>query len=174
MDQVFHPSFFATAYPSTVTALDSAERVFLLAVRWWVTDYRQGEDPVPRLCRSMRIAGVHDAAFSVDQLMSVIARSVRRPITIQCPRCPNISRDETHLLHTASLVQAGEIELAERALRTALLSASGAEFALGPLEGLGELFTRASLFFGRRQKPAEDASSSDTAQLQLTVTRSIH
>jgi hypothetical protein len=69
--------------------------------------------------------------------MAIIARTTRHPVAIHCPRCPRLSRDEIHLLYVASLVQAGECALAERTLRVALLSASGAEFALGPLEGLG-------------------------------------
>jgi hypothetical protein len=54
------------------------------------------------------------------------------------------------LLHAASLAQAGETPRAERALRHALLSAQGAEFAIGPLEGLATLFTEASLRLRRR------------------------
>ena len=103
----------------------------------------------------MRSAGPREAAFSVDRLMAVIARTALRPVAIHCPRCPHLSRDETSVLYAASLVQAGESRTAERALRTALLSAPGAEFALGPLEGLGELFTRARLLFRRRQVPVE-------------------
>jgi hypothetical protein len=98
--------------------------------------HRQGEDPLPNLCEIMRAADAHDAAFSVDQLMAVVARTARRPVAIHCPRCPYLSIDEKHLLHAANLPQSGKSELAERAL----LSAHGAEFALGPLEGLGELF----------------------------------
>jgi hypothetical protein len=128
-----------------------AERAFLIAVRWWVSAFIHDEDPVPHLSQHLHTIGVRDAAFSVDALMAIIARTVRQPIAIRCPYCPHLSADEAHLLHAASLVQAGERALAERALRTALLAASGAEFALGPLAGLGELFARASLLFSRRQ-----------------------
>jgi hypothetical protein len=64
--------------------------------------------------------------------MSVVARSARQPIAIHCPRCPHVSDDEKTLLHAASLAQAGDAQRVEKALRTALLSAQGAEFALGP------------------------------------------
>jgi hypothetical protein len=56
----------------------------------------------------------------------------------------------------AHLAQAGDSHLAEKALRAALLSGQGAEFALGPLEGVGELFAQARLFFRRRRESAED------------------
>jgi hypothetical protein len=49
--------------------------------------------------------------------------------------------------------------MAERALRTALLSAQGAEFALGPLQGLSELFAEAKLFFHWRRSSAADVTT---------------
>ena len=142
MGQVIHLSVPWATYPVITEALDAAERILLLGVRWWAADYRQSVDPMPRLCDAMRTAGPREAAFSVDRLMAVIARTARRPVAIHCPRCPHLSRDETSLLYAASLVQAGERRTAERALRTALLSAPGAEFALGPLEGFGSCSPR--------------------------------
>ena len=169
MGQVIHLAIPSGAYPATT----DAESVFLLAVRWWVEDYRQGADPIPRLCETMRTAGAHDAAFAVDQLVAVVAHTVRQPISIHCPRCPHVSRDEAHLLHATSLVQAGESRMAERALRTALLSASGAEFALGPLQGLGELFTEARLFF-RKRHVEETRPPSDAVWFPPAADRSLH
>jgi len=146
-----------SAYPARTSLLDAAECTLLIAIRWWVAAFRRGEDPMPRLCQDLEIAGSRDAAFSVDGLMAIVARTVRRPIAVNCPRCPHLSEDEAHLLHAASLAQASETDLAERALRTALLSARGAEFALCPLEGLAELFARASLLFTRRRSPGDAA-----------------
>jgi hypothetical protein len=174
MGQVIHLSVPWAAYPVTTEALDAAERILLLGVRWWVADYRQSVDPLPRLCEAMRSAGPREAAFSVDRLMAVIARTALRPVAIHCPRCRHLSRDETSVLYAASLVQAGESRTAERALRTALLSAPGAEFALGPLEGLGELFTRARLLFRRRQVPVEYHSPDDAMWIPADENQSIH
>ena len=150
MGQLIEFPVVTAAYPSVVAKLERPECVLLAANRWWVTDHLRGSDPLPRLCRSMQTVGAHDAAFSIDQLMSVVARAVRRPITIHCPLCSTVSEDEKHLLHAASLAQAGPGDTAERALRTTLLSAQGAEFALGTLEGLGALFAQAGLLFRRR------------------------
>lgn len=155
MGQVIHLSVPAAAYPVRTDALDTAECLLLIAIRWWVADFRQGQDPLPRLCKAMGTAGARDAAVSVDGLMGVVARTGRQPIAIHCPHCPHLSEDEKHLLHAASLAQAGESGLAEQALRTALLSSSGVEFALGPLEGLGDLFAEAKLLFRRRQATME-------------------
>ena len=111
----------------------------------------------------MDAAGVHDAAFSVDQLMAIFTHSARRPMAIHSPGCPALSDHEKQLLNAASLAQAGESKMAERALRITLLSAQGAEFALGPLHGLGELFAEAKLFFSRQRPPvsAHDLTSAD-------------
>lgn len=158
MSQVIRLSLLAPTepYPDASTELDTAERTLLTGIRWWVADHWQGDDPLPRLCRTFDTSNVHDAAFSVDQLMFVVARSAQRQVAIHRPHCPALSDDERHLLTAASLAQAGRSDLAERTLRTTLLSAQGAEFALAPLEGLGELFTEAKLLFRRRRPPAAD------------------
>jgi hypothetical protein len=154
MGQVLRLPPRSPRYPDRSGELDTAECVLLIAVRWWFADHRGGADPLPRLCQALDIAGAHDAAFSIDRLMAIVRRSARRPIAIHAPRCPGLSNDEKHLLHAASLAQCGEALRAEKALRTALLSAQGAEFALGPLQGLGELFAEARLRFRRRSPPA--------------------
>jgi hypothetical protein len=150
MGQLIGFPVVTAAYPSTAARLERPECVLLAAIRWWVMDRAQGADPLPRLCRLMDAVGALDAAFSIDRLMVVVARAVRRPIEVHCPLCSAVSEDEKHLLHAASLAQSGPSGIAERALRTALLSALGAEFALGPLEGLGDLFAQAGLLFRRR------------------------
>lgn len=150
-------------YPHRSTDLDTAEYALLIAVRWWVANHRNGTDPLPRLCQALGVAGVRDAAFSVDQLMSIVARTARHPIAIHCPCCPGLSADEMCLLHAAGIAQAGNEQLAEKALRTALLSAQGAEFALGPLEGLGELFAEARLFLRKRSAPWQAHTTPGTA-----------
>ena len=154
MGQVIRLPAPPLSYPERSAALDPAECILLIAIRWWVTDHRCGVDPLPRLCQALDTAGAHDAAFSVDRLMAVVARTVRRPSAIHCPRCAHMSDDERFLLHAASLAQAGDRSRAEKALCKALLSAQGAEFALGPLGDVGALFAAARLLFRRRSPPA--------------------
>ncbi len=145
-----------TWYANSAVDLGTAERVFLNGIRLWVEAFRGGEDPLPRLFQEFAVEGVHDAAFSIDSFMSVVARVVRRPFSIHCPHCPDVSLDEKYLLHVASLAQAGDCRLVERVLRTTLLSAEGAAFAVGPLEGLGQLFAGARLFLRPQRAPAQD------------------
>jgi hypothetical protein len=154
--QIIQLPLSSAAYPDTPAALDPAEHALLTAIRWWVDAYRRDEDPMPRLCQGLEMAGMCDAAISLDAWMAIIARTVQQPIAIHCPRCPDLSDDERHLLHAASLAQVGDSLLAQKALRTALLSGQGAEFALGPLQGLGELFSEAGWFFRQRRPPVAD------------------
>jgi hypothetical protein len=154
MGQIIQFPAQPTPYPNLATDLATADCVLLLAMRWWVEDYKAGADPVPRLEAALENAGATDAALSIDSLMSIVARTGRRPIAVHCPRCPNLSGDEKQLLHAASLTQACNGALAEKTLRTALLSAEGAAFAIGALEGVGTLFGKARLFFARLASPA--------------------
>jgi hypothetical protein len=164
MGQVIPFTAAPSAYPARTSQLDAAECTLLIAMRWWVAAFRRGDDPTSRLRQGLELAGAREAAFSVDGLMAIVARTVRQPIAIHCPRYPHLSEDEAHLLHAASLAQAGGSDLAERALHTALLSAPGAEFALGPLKGLGELFAEATLLFGRRRAPAAGVSPASAVE----------
>jgi hypothetical protein len=152
-------------YPASTTFLDTAECAFLIAVRWWVSGYQGDEDPVPRLCRGLKIAGARDAAFTINEFMAVIASTAREPIAIHQPRCLDLSDDERQLLFAASLAQAGESAAAERALRASLVSPAGAESALEPLEVSVELFAQAGLIFSRRWPRFENSRRSDTSDL---------
>ena len=88
--------------------------------------------------------------------MMLVIRMVTRPIEIGCPRCPNLLPDEKHLLRAAKLSQAGNFRQADRLLQTTLLSAQGAEFAIGPREALDKLFTRARLFLSHCRFTGDD------------------
>jgi hypothetical protein len=170
MGQIIRLPVPSAGYPDTAAALEPAECTLLLAIRWWVVDFREREDPLPRLCQALDVAGAHDAAFAVDQLMAVCVRSARRPMAIHSPRCPGLSADEKHVLNAAYLMQTGESKMAERALRMALLSAQGAEFALGPLRGLGELFAEAKLLF-RRLRPDPIDGLTDEVEAGISPAR---
>ena len=137
-------------------AADVAESILLGASRSYVEVSCIGDDPIPRLRQELVAVGLDDAAFPIDAFMAVVARAARRPLRIYCPGCPDVSQDEKQLLHAASLVQSGSCRLAEKVLRMTLLSAEGAAFAIGPLEGLGELFRRAGLFLTQRARPVHD------------------
>lgn len=156
MGQVVSFNATPSAYPPPTASLDSAESAVLITIRWLAAAFRGGEAPMPHLFQRVETTGTHGAAFSVNVLIGVIARTARHLLEIHCTRCPHLSDDEKHTLHAERLAQAGKNAMAACALRTALLTAQGAEFALGPLKGLGELFTEAKLFFHRQRSVAED------------------
>jgi hypothetical protein len=153
-----------TPYPDLAADLDKGESILLIAIRLWVESFREGEDPLPALLQGLGTAGTADAAFSIDGLMSIVVRVARRPVDIRCPRCPHLSDDEKHLLQAASLAQNGDREMTDKVLRTTLLSPQAAEFALGPLEGLGELFAKARLFLSRRRLPTDEQEAGDSRE----------
>lgn len=132
-------------YPTAVAALDEPETVLLLGLRCWVAALRRPEEPLPALEEAMAGAGAPGAAAPLDMLLRVVACTTRRPVGIGCPRCLRLAPDEQRLLHAARLAQEGEARLAEEVLRDGLLSATGASFALGPLEGLGHCLADAGL-----------------------------
>ncbi len=146
-------------YPARSPDLEEPEAVLLLGLRWWVADVREHVNPLPRLRHGMGLAGASDAAVSIDALMSIIGGTARRPLEVHGPGCDCLSADEQQMLHAASLVQAGDSPRAEQVLRTALLSAQGADMALGPLQGIGRLFSAARLLLRRRRAPACTAAS---------------
>jgi hypothetical protein len=153
-----------TPYPDLAADLDKGETILLVAIRWWGESFREGEDPIPCLLQGLETAGTADAAFSIDGLMSIVARVAKRPVDIRCPRCPRLSDDEKHLLRAACLAQTGNRNMAEKALRATLLSPQAAEFALGPLEGLAEIFAKARLFLSPRRLPGDDQAMNDSRE----------
>lgn len=100
MGQIIRLPVAPAGYPETSADLDPAECVLLVAIRWWVDAWLHDDDPMPRLHQGLEAAGTRDAAFSIDALMRIVARTVRQPITFYCPRCPHLSGDEKRLPHT--------------------------------------------------------------------------
>ena len=141
------------------SGLDDPAAVLLIGLRWWAEDTSRQHDPLPRLRQGMGIAGLSDSALAIDAFMTIAGCTTYRVLELHGPGCDCLSQDEKHLLHAASLVQAGHDALAERALRTALLTAQGADMALGPLQGIGQLFSAARLFFRCRTAPFDCAGA---------------
>ena len=156
MDQIVQLSVVATDYPETTDALDAAESAFLLAVRRWVATRQRNGNALFHARAALARAGAAAAAFPLDRIMTLAAHSTRRRVVTYCPRTPHLGQDEKLLLHSASLVQNGDSELASRVLQTTILTVEGAVLALGPLEELGEHFARSDLHFPGRSMPVAD------------------
>jgi hypothetical protein len=141
-----------SACPVRTSRPEEAEGTLLIAMRTGFAAFRRGDAPIPGPCDGLERAGACDAPRSSDASTPIVGRTIRAPSSDHCPRCPHLSADEADLPHAASLAQADE-KLADRALRTALLSAPGAEFAPSSLGRLGTLFAGARLVFTRRRSP---------------------
>jgi hypothetical protein len=155
MGQVIAFPAHPTPCPGRVADLGFAENVLLVAIRCWVEAYRGATIPSHAFAKGSRAPGLLMPRFSIDALVTIVARAVRRPVEVHCPGCPNVSDDEKRRLYAASLAQAGVSDFPDKVLRTTLLSAEGAAFAIGSLEGLGELFSHAWLFVTRRTSTAQ-------------------
>jgi hypothetical protein len=153
-----------TEYPETTDALDAAESAFLLAARLWVAIRQQNGNPPVRLRAALASVGAEAAAFPLDRFMTLAARSTRRRVVTYCPCTPQLGQDEKQLLHSASLVQNGESELASWVLQTTILTTEGAVLALGPLEELGEQFAQSKLLFRRRKMPVAESAFPATVE----------
>jgi hypothetical protein len=87
-----------------------------VAIRRWVEACRRGEDPIPGLCQALGTAGAHDAAFSLDGLMSMVAWVVRPSVHAHGARAPNVPHDERQLLHAINLARSGDPHVVPRAV----------------------------------------------------------
>ena len=166
--------WYRSAQTRNTADLAKPESLMLLSMRWWVRCYSQQECALERLIQGMSRGGAPDAAYSVNGLMWVVARTGQRPVDIRCPRCPSLSDDEAILLHAAWLTQEARSDLAERYLRAHLLTEAGAVFAIGPLEGLGNLFLAAGLSFGRRRITTEPTDAQPRWEMPDDCSRTVH
>lgn len=162
-------------YPASLDALDQAEHVLLGNIRHWVAAVRRAADPVPQLSQAMETQGVAAAALSIDMFLRIVGRTARHPVEVRCPHCARLATDEQTILHAARLAQGRDIRMAEEILRDAMLPPLGASFAMGPLEGLGRIFTAAGLILPSRSMPAaKDAPVADLMPWLPHASGSLH
>jgi hypothetical protein len=156
----------------------AAELATAVATGRWVEAYRRVQHIIPGLRQPLGTAGARHAALSLDCLMSIVAWAVRRPMRIHRARRPNVSCDKKQKPPAGGHAQHSDLQLVEKVLRTTLLSAEGAGFAVGLLEGTRALFARVRLFLARRVPPvryllADDGPLHDR-RASWSPSRSVH
>jgi hypothetical protein len=110
MGQVIAFPAHPTPCPGRVADLGFAENVLLVAIRCWVEAYRGATIPSHAFAKGSRPPGLLMPRFSIDALVTIVARAVRRPVEVHCPGCPNVSDDEKRRLYAqASLRPASAI-----------------------------------------------------------------
>jgi hypothetical protein len=141
----------------TFEGLEVSERLLVWGGRTWVACCRRRHCPMAEIKGVFSRFGVTDAAASLDALLGAAAQHAIRSIAVQCPVCAQISDDEVTLLSAASAAQRHDPATAQAHLQS-WLPAAIAEWALGPLHGLGVLFARAGLVLPLRHT-AEDGAT---------------
>ncbi|MCK8785171.1 hypothetical protein M0638_12330 [Roseomonas sp. NAR14] len=159
-------------YPSATACLDPAERLLLHAIRLWVAARQREAEPVSLVREAFEAAGLRQgAAAALDGWLQIVRRTALRPLNVGCPRCTMVTEDETWMLAAAAASQRGAAPAALRALRRCM-SRPGADFAIGPVDGLAELFAEAGLPFRWRRLP--DGLAPDAVQPERSASQRLH
>jgi|SRR5215475_4464390 len=135
----------------TFEALDIPQRLVVWGCRTWVAGCRQQRCTMDDVRAVFSRFAVIDAAASLDALLGAAAQYAIRPIQVRCPVCAQISDDEVILLHAAAAAQHRDLPAARGHLEH-WLPAALADWALGPLCGLGALFEHAGLILPVRSE----------------------
>jgi hypothetical protein len=154
MGHVISFPFTPASYQDRTSDLDGGDCVLLLALRSWTQSCRDAQDPRARTRDALGLAGAELATRPFEALMAAIGPTPEQPLKIRCLRCTRLSADEKDILCAASLVQSGEIRLAETVLRNALTSAESVALAVGALDTVCELFARVRLYLTWRRPSA--------------------
>jgi hypothetical protein len=106
-DPMFHEKL-APAEPA-VGALAMAEMFALWAIRLWVSAYRNGGNLLPQLRHGFVLAGMPRAWLELDEFMTRLLGSVKRPLDIRSVASKLVSPDESGLLRWLAGLQQGDL-----------------------------------------------------------------
>lgn len=95
---------------TTVGALGVAEMFAVWAIRLWVTSYRSAGNLLPDLRRGFVLANMGDEAWlDLDEWLTRLLGSARRPIDVRPVAAPFLSVDELGMLHWLAGLQSGTL-----------------------------------------------------------------
>ncbi|MGE0151339.1 MAG: hypothetical protein AB7R90_01885 [Reyranellaceae bacterium] len=137
------PEQAQVAAEPAVASLAMAEMFALWAVRLWVSAYRGGGNLLPQLRHGFTLAGMPRAWLELDEFMTRLLGSVKRPLDIRAVATSSISCDEDGMLRWLAGLQRGELPPADCAHLRAI-AVPGARLAVS--------FSKAGLQF--RNAPA--------------------
>lgn len=89
-------------------ALDNGRKLTLWGIRVWVAALRQDWPPAQThetLMQGFALAYALEAIEPLEGMMSILAGGSSRQVAVNCPRCPEVTEDETCLLDLVSLCQ---------------------------------------------------------------------
>ena len=98
---------------TAVASLPMAEMFALWAVRLWVSAYRGGGNLLPQLRHGFVLAGMPWAWLELDEFMTRLLGSVKRPLDIRATTSALISVDEDGVLRWLAGLQRADLPPAE-------------------------------------------------------------
>ncbi len=85
----------ATPEPGVeIETLSFSEQFLVWSVRAWVDGYKAGTGRAGLLREGFALAGATDGWLLVEELMSIIASTARRPLDVLCLACRSLGDDE--------------------------------------------------------------------------------
>lgn len=112
----FYDPALQQSLPPTETPMASlpmAEMFALWAVRLWVSAYRGGGNLLPELRHGFVLAGMPRAWLELDEFMTRLLGSVKRPLDIRTTTSALISVDEDGVLRWLAGLQRDDLPAAE-------------------------------------------------------------
>lgn len=89
----------ATPEPGVeIETLSFSEQFLVWSVRAWVDGYKAGTGRAGLLREGFALAGAADGWLLVEELMSIIASTAKRPLDMRCLACRTLGEDEAPLL----------------------------------------------------------------------------
>lgn len=122
------PEELRTPAEVAVTSLAMAEMFALWAIRIWVCAYRGGGNLLPQLRQGFVLAGMPRAWLELDEFMTRLLGSVKRPLDIRTVSSAHASSDEHGMLRWLAELQHGDRPPSDCAHLTAI-AAPGAKLA---------------------------------------------
>lgn len=96
-----------------MASLPMAEMFALWAMRLWVSAYRGGGNLLPELRHGFVLAGMPRAWLELDEFMTRLLGSVKRPLDIRSTTSALISVDEDGMLRWLAGLQRGDLPPAQ-------------------------------------------------------------
>ena len=81
-----------------IDTLGFSEQFLVWTIRAWVDGYRAGTGRAGLLREGFALAGASDGWLLVEELMSIVAASAKRPLDVRCLACKTLGDDEAPLL----------------------------------------------------------------------------
>jgi len=127
-----------------IDGLAFSEQFLVWSIRAWVDGYKAGTGRAGLLREGFALAGAADGWLLVEELMTIVATSARRPLDVRCLACKTLGDDEAPLLSAIAGLQR-EVDAPAIATCEDWLPPSAARVALKLLGRLARELGRAGM-----------------------------